>query len=438
MEIDKTTLNDISIFNAEEDLSVFNKLNLCNTLNGKEQLYYNFTTPLNSVDQIQGVQKTVQLLINKSAFLPTIISNGTIMVVEKFFTATLDEIPESGSAFQTFNYKVFHGPDYSLVKYSSQHCFDFIKGMKEWVSVLLDENTPLPLKEILESANKALQKTQFANTQKYATGKDLPNGELLQLAHFIRYKYKINMLDLLAIHARLDAWLGMAKAVKNYNLVFPTFVKNDKPVLQAQGLYHLLLATPVNYNVELNEAVNFLFLTGANMAGKSTFIKSVGSAVFLAHTGMAVPASQMKLTYFDGLLSNINVVDNLVKGESYFYNEVQRIKATIAKISNGKKWLILIDELFKGTNVQDAMKCSATVIEGLHKKTNSLFVLSTHLYEIAEELKQHKNISFKYFETAIANEKIQFSYQLKDGVSNDRLGYLILQQEGVVDMLEKL
>ncbi len=438
MEIDKTTLNDISIFNADEDLSVFNKLNLCTTLNGKEQLYYNFTTPLNSVEQIQGVQKTVQLLINKSTFLPTIISNGTIMVVEKFFTATLDEIPESGSAFQTFNYKVFHGPDYSLVKYSAQHCFDFIKGMKEWVSVLLDENTPSPLKEILEGANKALQKKAFANTQKYASGKELPNGELLQLAHFIRYKYKINVLDLLAIHARLDAWLGMAKAVKKYNLVFPTFIKNDKPVLQVQGLYHLLLTTPVNYNVELNEAVNFLFLTGANMAGKSTFIKSVGSAVFLAHTGMAVPATQMQLSYFDGLLSNINVVDNLVKGESYFYNEVQRIKATIAKISDGKKWLILIDELFKGTNVQDAMKCSTTVIEGLHKKTNSLFVLSTHLYEIAEELKQHNNLSFKYFETAIVNDKIQFSYQLKDGVSNDRLGYLILQQEGVVDMLEKL
>ncbi len=438
MEIDKTTLNDISIFNADEDLSVFNKLNLCTTLNGKEQLYYNFTTPLNSVEQIQGVQKTVQLLIDKSAFLPTIISNGTIMVVEKFFTATLDEIPESGSAFQTFNYKVFHGPDYSLVKYSAQHCFDFIKGMKEWVSVLLDENTPSPLKEILESANKALQKAPFANTQKYATGKELPNGELLQLAHFIRYNYKINVLDLLAIHARLDAWLGMAKAVKKYNLVFPTFIKNDKPVLQVKGLYHLLLTTPVNYNVELNEAVNFLFLTGANMAGKSTFIKSVGSAVFLAHTGMAVPATQMQLSYFDGLLSNINVVDNLVKGESYFYNEVQRIKATIAKISDGKKWLILIDELFKGTNVQDAMKCSTTFIEGLHKKTNSLFVLSTHLYEIAEELKQHNNLSFKYFETAIVNDKIQFSYQLKDGVSNDRLGYLILQQEGVVDMLEKL
>jgi DNA mismatch repair protein MutS len=118
------------------------------------------------------------------------------------------------------------------------------------------------------------------------------------------------------------------------------------------------------------------------MAGKSTFIKSVGTAVFLAHIGMGVPAQQMQLSLFDGILSNINVADNLVKGESYFYNEVQRIKATVIKISDGRKWLILIDELFKGTNVEDAMKCSSTVIEGLIKITNSLFILSTHLYEI--------------------------------------------------------
>lgn len=174
------------------------------------------------------------------------------------------------------------------------------------------------------------------------------------------------------------------------------------------------------------------------MAGKSTFIKSVGAAVFLAHVGMGVPAQQMQLSLFDGLLSNINVVDNLVKGESYFYNEVQRIKATITKINDGRKWLILIDELFKGTNVQDAMKCSSTVIEGLLKIKNSLFILSTHLYEIGESLKQHSNIRFNYFETNVINDQLQFSYQLKEGISNDRLGYLILKTEGVVDMLQKL
>jgi DNA mismatch repair protein MutS len=199
-----------------------------------------------------------------------------------------------------------------------------------------------------------------------------------------------------------------------------------------------LLYTPVAYDVDLKRQQNFLFLTGANMAGKSTFIKAVGVAVFLAHVGMGVPAQQMQLSLFNGLLSNINVVDNIIQGESYFYNEVQRIKKTIEKINDGKKWLILIDELFKGTNVQDAMKCSTTVIEGLHKMHNSLFILSTHLYEIGEALKVYPNIQFKYFETSVANDQLQFSYQLKDGISNDRLGYLILKREGVVQLLEDL
>jgi DNA mismatch repair ATPase MutS len=153
---------------------------------------------------------------------------------------------------------------------------------------------------------------------------------------------------------------------------------------------------------------------------------------------MGVPAKSMELTLFDGLLSNINVVDNIVKGESYFFNEVQRIKNTIIKINDGRKWLILIDELFKGTNVQDAMKCSTTVIEGLIKIKNSLFILSTHLYEIGEALKTYPNIAFKYFETTVDEEQLKFSYQLKDGISNDRLGYLILKREKVIELLEKL
>jgi DNA mismatch repair ATPase MutS len=235
------------------------------------------------------------------------------------------------------------------------------------------------------------------------------------------------MLDLVVLYAQIDAWYGMARAVQKYELVFPDFVQNDQPVIEAKGLYHLLVQQPVAYDVVLNQKTNFLFLTGANMAGKSTFIKSVGASVFLAHIGMGVPAQQMKLTLFDGMLSNINVVDNM-----------QRIKPTITKISDGKKWLILIDELFKGTNVQDAMKCSSTVIEGFLKIKNSLFILSTHLYEIGEELKKHPNIDFKYFETSVINDQLHFPYQLKDGISNDRLGYLILKREGVVEMLEKM
>ena len=174
------------------------------------------------------------------------------------------------------------------------------------------------------------------------------------------------------------------------------------------------------------------------MAGKSTFIKAVGIAVYLAHLGMGVPAQKMELSLFDGVLSNINIEDNISKGESYFFNEVQRVKNTILKINDNKRWLVLIDELFKGTNVQDAMKCSSTVIKGLIKIKNSLFILSTHLYEIGEELKQFPNISFKYFETSVKDDQLDFNYQLKEGISNDRLGYLILKREKVIDLLEKL
>lgn len=240
------------------------------------------------------------------------------------------------------------------------------------------------------------------------------------------------------IYSRLDAWYSMAIAVKHYNLSFPVFVKQETPMIEADGLYHILLHNPVPYNVAITRENNFLFLTGANMAGKSTLIKSVGAAVFLAHIGMGVPAKAMQLTLFDGLISNINVMDNIVKGESYFFNEVQRVKNTVEKISNDQKWLVLIDELFKGTNVQDAMRCSLAVIRGLMKVKTALFVLSTHLYEIGEDLADEKGITFKHFETTVTDDTLSFSYQLKEGISKDRLGYFILKKEKVIELLDKL
>jgi DNA mismatch repair protein MutS len=437
MEIDKITLDDLSVF-SEEDLSVFNKLDHTRTTNGRALLRVNFNTPLNTLDSIQGVQQTIQVIINNQSLWPMRISNGTLMVIEKFYVATIDEIPANPSAFTAYNYKIFHGADFSLVKYSVRHAFDFIKGMQLFCQYFLQDNSPAPLHKLLLKAKQLIDKEQFAVIEKNNKVEDISIAGQLHLANFLRYRYKQNMIELLAIYAQLDAWYGMAQAVQQYDLVFPQFIETDQPVFDAKGLYHILLTDPVTYEIDLHKENNFLFLTGANMAGKSTFIKSVGTAVFLAHIGMGVPAKEMQLSLFDGLLSNINIADNILKGESYFYNEVQRIKATVTKISDGRKWLILIDELFKGTNVEDAMKCSSAVIEGLVKMKNSLFILSTHLYEIAEDLKKHSNISFYYFETTTTADQLQFSYQLKKGVSNDRLGYLILQREGVVDLLKQL
>lgn len=438
MDIDKTTLSDLLMFNSDEDQSVFGKLDLCTTTHGSEQLKINFSTALKTKKEILDVQQTLQLIIKKYPQWPGLITNGTVMVVEKFFDSQISLIPAHPSAIEAFTYKILHGPDFALVTYSARHCFEFIKGFMQLQQLFVNETIPAPLHRVLSSVEKIISKDQFKIVAKYNRAEDLSPAQKLELAHFVRYGYKHNMLDLVVLYAQIDAWYGMAKAVQQYGLVFPEFVQNEEPVIEARGLYHLLVNEPVAYDVVLNQKTNFLFLTGANMAGKSTFIKSAGAAVFLAHIGMGVPARQMKLTLFDGMLSNINVVDNISRGESYFYNEVQRIKATITKISDGKKWLILIDELFKGTNVQDAMKCSSTVIEGLLKMKHSLFILSTHLYEIGADLKKYPNIDFKFFETSVINDQLHFSYHLKDGISNDRLGYLILKREGVVEMLEKM
>ena len=438
METDKTTLADLGIFEREDELSVFNKINFTLTTRGKEQLHKNLTAPLSDITAIKNVQQTIMLIKKYKHQWPLMISNGTVMVVERFYETNFDPIPASPSVLSAFSYKLLNSHDFTLLKYSVKHCFDFIKGMQHAVDVFLTDETPAPLKKALDDASRMLDKPQLSIIKDTVNSTTLTASQLLETGNYLRYSFKGNMRDLLIIFGKLDAWYGMAMAMENYNLAMPEFSESDEPLFEADDLYHLLLAKPVSYSISLNSKRNFLFLTGANMAGKSTFIKACGIACYLAHTGMGVPAKDMRLSYFEGLLSNINVIDNIAKGESYFFNEVQRIKATVQKVSNRQKWLILIDELFKGTNVQDAMKCSSAVIEGLLKINRSLFILSTHLYEIGEGLKAHPNIAFSYFETSAKEDQLSFSYQLKEGISNDRLGYLILKKEGVVKLLEDL
>jgi DNA mismatch repair protein MutS len=438
MLIDKTTFSDISIFHPEEEFSIFHKLNFTRTIGGKEWLKRFFSEPHSDQKHILGTQQIIKTLLEHLDDWPNEITNGTILVMEKFLEYNLDPISSNQNSLNDLAYKWFHREDYSMVKYSMRHFADFYSGFNKLVLLFVDKDLPLFFKIYIDRAAQLLREQPLQRLTETKKGEVFTPAQNLYFGYHLRGRYNTDTLELIEIFSRLDAFYSMAVAVKTYDLSFPEFIETDLPQIAAKGLYHILLPQPVAYDVELNPEHGFLFLTGANMAGKSTLIKSVGSSVFLAHMGMAVPAQQMKLTLFDGLLTNINVVDNIAKGESFFFNEVQRIKNTIQKINDGRKWLVLIDELFKGTNVQDAMKCSTTVIKGLIKMKNSLFILSTHLYEIGDELKQFSNISFKYFETTVIGDQLVFSYQLKEGVSNDRFGYLILKKENVVDLLEKL
>jgi DNA mismatch repair ATPase MutS len=437
MQVDKTTLADLSIFHNEEEQSVFHHLNYTQTNDGREYLRYLLGHPLQSVSEILDTQQTIRQLMEVAKEWPITVTNGTIMVMERYYESQVNDFTQHPNAVNSFIYKTINGPDYSLIRYTVEHAIDFTKGLQQIVNLLKDQTLSKQLVAWVSRMSMLLNKPMIQEMM-WENKKELTPVQVLRYGGFIRFHFKNQCTELVELYGKFDAYMSIAWACKKYSYCFPEVKESKDPYIKAKGLHHMLLEVPVSYDIELSKEKNFLFLTGANMAGKSTFIKAVGVSAYLAHLGIGVPAKDMQLSFFDGLLSNIQVVDNIVKGESFFFNEVQRIKNTIEKISDGKNWLILIDELFKGTNQQDAVKCSTTVIEGLRKMKNALFILSTHLYEIGDDLRKYENIQFHYFETSVKDDQLLFSYQLKEGISNDRLGYLILRKEGVVELLEKL
>lgn len=438
MQIDRTTLTDLGIFSKIEEESVLHLLDYTRTTGGRDWLKFFVSNPFDDIGKIHTTQQILKKFMEKLPEFPATITNGTMMVLDKYYESPIASIPHSAGAMETFFYTFFNRGDYVVARYSVKHMLSFIKGMYELIELLDDDDNPLILKVTVDRAKMLLAKPLFQKIKNYHNDRKIPASVIIE-AGFYFYRSKNDVRELETIFYKMDAWYSMAQACIRHGFSFPEVVESNRPYITAQNLWHPLLVNPVGYDFSISEKNNFMFLTGANMAGKSTFIRAVGITVYLASIGMAVPADSARISRFDGLLSNIDISDNTLKGESYFYNEVQRINKTIDKITDGKNWLILIDELFKGTNIQDAMKCSTAVIEGFRRIENALFILSTHLYEIGDNLKQYPNIQFKYFETEVGEDDyLKFSYKLKDGISNDRLGYLILRREGVVQKLNTL
>lgn len=441
MELDKTTFLDLSIFNRDDEYSLFHKMDFTTTSGGREYLRTLFSTPLKDINAIHQRQQMLQYLQAKETEWPASISNGTIVVVENYLNAEIEPISSSAGIPLYLNAvvtKTIYAPDYGFIKFSFDQLLNLIQGFRFIIDHFYAEDAPVTLRLMLERARVLINQPEFHDIVQLHTEGRFNFVQILRYDRLIRRRHKKILWELTELYTRLDAFHSMAVAIRRFSLNFPLFSEENKPHISITQLYHLILPQPVAYDVAMTPQRQFIFLTGANMAGKTTFIKAVGIAVFLAHLGMGVPAQDMQLTFFHGILSNIDVKDNIFKGESYFFNEVQRIKNTIVKISDGKNWLVLIDEMFKGTNVEDAKNCSLAVIRGLLQNHKCLYILSTHLYEIAEELKQEEEIIFKYFQSEVIEDELHFTYQLRDGIAREKIGYLILKKEKVLELLEKM
>jgi len=236
----------------------------------------------------------------------------------------------------------------------------------------------------------------------------------------------------------LDALCAMADVALERALEFPEIVEQDDFLIEGSGIYHLLLEQPVPNPVTIRRRDNLLFLTGPNMSGKTTYLKSVAIAVFLAYIGMGVPAESLRLVPMAALCTSLSPEENIRAGLSFFMAEVQRVREAAELIAGGNRALILFDELFKGTNVKDAVEASRIVVLGFCKAQNSGFLISSHLLELADELRDTRSIRFMCLDGQIRDGEAEYGFHLKPGISDRRFGLFLLDREGVPALLDSL
>lgn len=437
MQNDKTTLKDLSIFTTESSGGVFALLNHTTTQAGQDALRRHIQYPPNSYEALLEIQDTVKFWAKHMDKWPQIISNGTLIMLDKFFEAADNVSAAPGgisSVFGNVLQKWFNKNEYFFTQFSLSHLSDFLKGCKQLVQIQKENGVPAILRKDLQEIEKELQHRLTESI--VAVNKDTPFRELAQLSYKARREMKHMVLKLVSLYARMDALRSLAVATNKYKWVYPELLPERPVRFEATQLYHPLLQEPVPYDISFTGKINFLVLTGANMSGKTTFMRAMGVSALLAHIGSGVPALSMRISFLQGIITNMHVEDDLMKGQSYFFAEVQRMKQTAEKLIKEGAHLVLMDELFKGTNVHDAYECTRAVIDGLIQKDGHLMILSTHLYEVAQHFIDNPSIQFAYFVTQASKDgDFKFRYELRDGISNDRIGYKILEREGVIALL---
>lgn len=436
MILDKTTLQDLSFTGGEH--SLFSLIDRCTTQAGSEMLRKQVQAPPATYEKLRAQQDAVQFWMRYADRWTELVSNGTLVMIEKFYESADGVAGRSHSVslfLSAILQKLFNRNAYSFVRFSVSHLVDFLKGCQE-LAQLEEEQPPALIAAELQAFRETLELPLCQALLK--AGDHMPQSQLMELSYRSRREIKHIVYQLIDRYARLDALQAMARATLEQGWHIPRLLPSDALHYEARQLYHPLLKKPVAYDVSFARRQNFLFLTGANMSGKSTLIRAMGVGALLAHIGMGVPAETMAISFLEGIITNMQVEDNIFLGESYFFAEVQRMKLTAQKLSRNRYHLVLMDELFKGTNVHDAYECSRAVIEGLLQQSDNLMALSTHLNELSDHLKEKPNVWFRYCYTRITEDgKYAFTYQLREGVSRDRIGYLVLKNEGVLDMLHK-
>jgi DNA mismatch repair ATPase MutS len=230
----------------------------------------------------------------------------------------------------------------------------------------------------------------------------------------------------------MDAFNSLGNFAFNHpNYIFPEIDREGQSILKTEGAVHPLIdsdqAVLNDFEIDKDQ---FFIITGANMAGKSTFLRTVSLQLIMANSGLPVCAKTCVYKPIK-LITSMRTVDSLADEASYFYAELRRLKFVVEAIQD-YNYFIILDEILKGTNSKDKAEGSQKFIEKL-VASNATGLIATHdlsLCEMSDKLDEVENY---YFDVVIQNDELYFDYLLKKGICQTMNASFLLRKMEIVD-----
>jgi DNA mismatch repair protein MutS len=434
---DQQTLSDLNLlskFKSDSILSFFNRVQTSGGQKLLEELFRNPLTDAEQINQRSGIFQYVQSLSLSFPF-----QAGDIDEMENFL-----EAKDGGSILVTgFGIlkkqllgTVISDPHYEQLLNQLKCTMRVLAAMKVF-SNKIKPGGGLLFDEQLQKVMALVHDVRLGALARGNTiGGELSVFEVISYTQLLRNDLHAEMTLLLRFLYALDVYICVGHIAASKGFCYARALPAQQNTIKATGLCHPLINGAVRNAVDLNQKHNVVFLTGANMAGKSTLMKTLGISLYLAHLGFPVAAAAFEFSVKEGIYSSINVPDNLNMGYSHFYAEVLRVKAVAEEVSKSKNLLVIFDELFKGTNVKDAFDATLAVTEAFSEYRNCIFIISTHIVEVGEELqKGHGHMQFLYLPTVVKDKVPAYTYKLEAGISSDRQGMMIIEKDGIIEMI---
>lgn len=433
---DQQTLNDLTIFGKPGSDSVYALFNRTQTQGGARWMEEMFRYPLADAETINSRCRLIEYIGQTFPKFP--FRQDGFDIIE-LYVAQVDErsrLPVRASSLgDSLKGLVSMDPHFKQVTAGVRALGDLLHTWPGFVAKLNADFTNPFFQELLV-LDHLLGQSELHQFATAPLKKHLQYDEIRRFDDVLRYQERDLLRRVLHEIYRLDVYLAIAKVAKDRNFCFPHALNGTDQEVRLEGVYHPHVKGAIANDLHIHPNGNIVFLTGANMAGKSTLMKSLGIAMYLAHVGFPVPAKGMAFSPREGIYTSINLPDNLSMGISHFYAEVLRVKKVARELGAGKRLFMMMDELFRGTNVKDAYDATVALTKAFAVKENCMFVVSTHIMEAGETLqKEISNIQFVYLPTEMREGRPHYTYKLRNGITADRHGMIIIRNEGILEIL---